>query len=65
MRDTESILQTKENIELKLGIPRDKQRLFYQGKQLEDDKTIFDYKLYRESWIQLHITGLNYVGCPI
>lgn len=42
---TDKILQIKEKLEEREGIPVVQQRLIFQGKKLQDDKTVDSYKL--------------------
>eukprot|EP00049_Salpingoeca_infusionum_P005655 m.95035 g.95035 ORF g.95035 m.95035 type:complete len:78 (-) comp13037_c0_seq1:212-445(-) len=42
---TDTIERVKEKVEEKQGIPPEQQRLIYSGKQMNDDKTIEDYKV--------------------
>ncbi len=49
----------KKKIEIKDGTPADMQRLIYAGKQLENDRTIEDYSIYKDSTLHLMVRGVG------
>ena len=51
---SDTILNIKSKIEVLLKVPRDKQRLIFAVKQLEEGHTLRDYSIMHESTIHVH-----------
>lgn len=51
----DTIESVKEKIQIKEGIPPDHQRLMYGTKQLEGGCTLSDYKIKKQSTLQLNL----------
>jgi hypothetical protein len=57
VRSSDDVKRVKELVFERQGVPIVEQRLVYDGKQLQDGRTLASYGIEKESTVQIHLRG--------
>eukprot|EP01041_Mallomonas_annulata_P005656 gene5656-11412_t len=62
VKPSDTIANVKDKIQIKFGIPSDRNRMIFAGKPLEDDHTLSDYNIQKNTTLNVIVDNLEGVS---
>eukprot|EP01036_Dinobryon_divergens_P061898 gene61898-biopygen32454 len=59
VKPSDTIANVKDKIQIKFGIPSDRNRMIFAGKPLEDDHTLSDYNIQKNTTLNVIVDNLE------